>query len=66
MIKVEAVKNEAAGTIVLHFESRTTDADSLEELDSLYEVLMSSMKRTVLSGGYDNSSRFSITLNNVV
>jgi hypothetical protein len=64
VIKVEFTKNE--GTTTLHFESRTTDEDSLTELDHLYEILMFSMQRTSLGGGYDSSTRFSITLNNKV
>lgn len=62
MIKVEFDKREDETT--LYFESRTTDEDSLKELDHLYEILMSGLSRTALSGGYDNSTRFSITLNN--
>ena len=62
MIKVEITKDEAGDTATLYFESRTTDPDSLDELDSLYEVLMKSMTRTVVKAGYDNSSRFSIIL----
>lgn len=62
MIKVEVVRSEGGDTAVLHFESRTTDPDSLDELDSLYEVLMKAMTRTVVKAGYDNSNRFSIEL----
>ena len=62
MIKVDVTKNEKNETATIQFESRTTDQDSLDELDSLYEILMKSMSRTVIKAGYDNSSRFSILL----
>ena len=64
MIKVEFLKKE--DSTILYFESRTTDSESLSELDNLYEVLMSAMSRTALGGGYDASNKFSIELNNVV
>ena len=62
MIKVEFDRREDETT--LFFESRTTDDDSLKELDHLYEILMSGLARTALGGGYDNTARFSITLKN--
>ena len=62
MIKVEFDKREDETT--LFFESRTTDDESLKELDHLYEILMSSMARTALGGGYDCSNKFSIILAN--
>jgi hypothetical protein len=64
VIKVDyLVKND---TTTIHFESRTTDEESLSELDHLYEILMSNMQKTALGGGYDSSARFSIILPNVV
>ena len=65
MIKVEFIRKED-DTVDLIFESRTVDNDSLAELDYLYEILMRACSHTVLNGGYLNSSRFSITLNNMV
>lgn len=64
MIKVEVVEQDES--VVLYFEARTTDPKSLEELDSLYAVLMTAMKRTALGAKYDCSNKFSIKLNNLV
>lgn len=63
MIKVDLVKKDE-DTSVLYFESRTTDEASISELDSLYELLMSALKRNAVSGGYDSSYKFSIELKN--
>ena len=66
MIKVEYLEKEIDKTTVLYFESRTVDAESLADLDRVYEVLMSGLKRVIVAAGYDNSQKFFIELNNPV
>ena len=66
MIKVEYLEKEIDKTTVLYFESRTVDEESLADLDRVYEVLMSSLKRVIVAAGYDNSQKFFIELNNPV
>ena len=60
MIKVEFLEKEIDRTAVIYYESRTTDEESLAELDRLYEVLMSALRSKVVAGGYDNSAKFFI------
>jgi len=62
MIKVEQISKEIDRTMVIYFESRTTDTESLSDLDSIYEVLMSNLRSRIVAGGYDNSSKFFIEL----
>ena len=64
MIKVDLLEKEIDKTTVLYFESRTTDDRSLEDLDRLYEILMSNLNRVAVAGGYDNSQKFFIELKN--
>lgn len=64
MIKVEFLEKEIDKTSVIYFESRTTDEDSLADLDRLYELLVSSLRSKVVAGGYDNSAKFFIEIKN--
>lgn len=64
MIKVDLLEKEIDKTTVLYFESRLTDDDSLSELDRLYEILVSSLSKVMVAGGYDNSHKFFIEVHN--
>lgn len=55
MIKVDVVKTK--DTTVLHFETRVTTPEGLDELDTVYQALMGSDPKR---GGYDGSTKFSI------
>lgn len=64
MIKVEMLRKDEEDTTVLFFESRTTDSDSLKELDELYEVIMTATRSTMVKAGYDSSNKFSVEFRN--
>jgi hypothetical protein len=59
VIKVETIFNKDKSTTSLHFESRTTDEDSLSELDELFNALMTASDKKILIGmNYKNTSSF--------
>lgn len=59
MIKVDVVKGK--DTTKVYFESRGTSTDALEELDELYQIVLGSM---VKLGGYVDSNKFQIEVQN--
>lgn len=59
MVKIELVKNK--GSVSLHFETRMTTPEGLDELDIIYQALMGSEPK---EAGYTDSNRFVIEVKN--
>ena len=55
MVKVEVMQGKES--LKIYFETRDTSEEGIDELDTLYSVLMGSSPRL---GGYTDSNKFEI------
>ena len=63
MIKVECLKKDDKDNICeLVFESRDRSGTGIDELDTLYSILMSVRGPDIIDGGYINSYSFRLVL----